>query len=261
MVFGLFKNNRKRTHQHWTEDDSGYEKTDSTPVINHLLKHLKNNRTPLTIVTNGYQAGPTVLIDIAGEKLLLDKPVDWPGKATERTRKNLQLRVIFRDAAHKWNHFDVKVVGNDINTLFVSRPQTLYRLERRAHYRVTAPNGAKISFSCDNTRYEKGILNDISAGGMLFSMPETLQGEGKQLDDIDITLPTAAEDEIEYIRIKKGEIVRCKHDIVSKRAAIGVAFEVTGKEEENLLQVVRQQELSQLQKQKQQCAATSQPSA
>lgn len=256
MVFGVLKEKKKRIHQHWTGDDSGYEKTRSTPVINHLLKHLKNQRTPLTIVTDGYQAGPTVLIEITDEKLVLDKPAGWPGKATVKSRKNHQLRVIFRDAARKWNHFDVKVVGNDLDTLYLSVPQTLYRLERRAHYRVSVPSGSSISFSYENARYEKGILNDISAGGMLVSIPDKIQVESKQLKDIDITLPTP-EDDIQNIHIGRGEIVRYKHDMVSKRAAIGVAFEVTGKEEEVLLHIVRQQELSLLQKQRQQSAATS----
>ncbi|MDH3393572.1 MAG: PilZ domain-containing protein, partial [Desulfobulbaceae bacterium] len=164
--------------------------------------------------------------------------------------KNVPLRVIFRDAAHKWNHFDVKVVGNNIDSLYVSVPQTLYRLERRSHYRVPAPSGTVISFTCDHARYETGILNDISAGGMMVSIPGAKQVEGKQLNDIDIALPLT-EDDIQYIHIKKGTIVRYKQDAGSKQAAIGVAFQITSKEEESLLQVVRQQELSLLQEQRQ----------
>lgn len=250
MVLGLLKKDKKTSCQQWVGDDSGYEKTRSRPVISHLLKHLKNNRTPLTIVTNGYQAGPTILFDINEEVLHLDKPVDWPGKATIKSRKNVPLRVIFRDAAHKWNHFDVKVVGNDVDTLFLSLPKTLYRLERRNHYRVPAPSGAMISFSCNEARYDKGILNDISAGGMMISIPGTFKAEGKQLKDIDITLPIA-EDDMKHIHIPKGTIVRYQKDNVANQAALGVAFQITSREEENLLQIVRQQELSLLQEHRQ----------
>ena len=255
MASGLLKRTQKQTHQYWHGEGSGYEKTDSIPVINHLLTHLKNKRTPLTLVTSGYQSEPSVLIDVTGEKLLIAKPKAWPVKTTDN--KDQHVRLIFKDAAHKWNHFDVRVIGTSGDTVTFSWPQTLFRLEQRKNFRVSAPTGARISFSCNSDHYEEVILNDFSASGMLFSMSETTNMKGTQLSDISLSLPNAEEDS-HYIQINKGEIVRFIRDQTTRIVAFGVSFQVTSKEKESLLQIVRQQEITISQEQRQQSAPVKQ---
>jgi len=258
MVFGLLKRKKKQPNQYWTDEEAGYEKSRSVPVISHLLAHLKNKRTSLTLVAKGYQSGATFLLEVKDEEVQIDLPSDWPMQTSGDTGDKLRVRVIFKDAAQKWNHFDVRITGKNENTLFLSRPQTIYRLERRAHFRVAAPNGAKITFTCENNRIEEAILNDLSAGGMSFSMPETLKIKEKLIKDINIVLP--GDDAVsKHIRINQGEIVRFSRDMISKLIAFGVSFQVSNKEEETLLQIVRQHELSQLQQPRQQYAAAHMP--
>lgn len=249
MIFGILKSNKKRAHQYWTACESGYEKTDSASIINHLLLHLKTNRTPLALVKVGYQSAPTILFDIVDNKILIDKPVDWPDSTKGKAGNDNKIRVVFKDNAKKWNHFNAIVTSQSKDTLRLSYPKVLYRLERREYYRIHAPGGSHLSFRCNQNRYDKGILNDFSAGGMLFSMAGTTKITDSIIEDINISLP-GADDIRKYINVDRGEVIRAIPDRQSELVSFGVSFQVSEKEKEELLKMIRQHELAQLQRQK-----------
>lgn len=229
------------THKGWHSEESGYDVTTSPEIISQTLAMLKQKRLFLVVLHKGYQSAGTILIDHNKRHLQIDKPVDWPGTETK-------IRVVFKDTAKLWNHFTVTVLGVKDDLIHTSRPSKLYRLQRRAHFRVSTPSGSTVSFTHKGTTFSDLELLDISAGGIQACSNKrlALSGESETISNINIYLPPTADIAENTLAIQTGTVVRAHRNEELHSSRYGITFEYSQNEEELLLKYVRQRELEML---------------
>jgi hypothetical protein len=222
----------------WVQDEVGYQRTSSRTIINNLLKSLMKKRRFLCLRRkDGYQSGNTVLVEVAENRLAIDKPVDWPGGGAPVT-------LIFRDDHMLINHCTVKVTAVTTDTVYTAFPGTVYQLQRRSHYRVGVPRASRASMTVRGEYLPGFFLHDISASGILVSRrDEQLLAEGDELSDI--SLDIAAEDGrgATVIAISQGEVTRTFTRSRTGLYYAGIKLLADCHEEETLLRYVRKREL------------------
>ena len=226
------------TKKGWQAEESGYDVTKSPEIISQTLSMLKNKRMFVVLIYKGYQSGSTILVDYDQNKLMIDKPVDWPN--TEKI-----FRIVFKDTGKLWNHFTVKVKGVKDDLLITTRPTKISRLQRRSHFRVETPRGSTVSFKYKETSYDELELIDISAGGIQACSKERLPipGENETINNVQLYIPPTANIDETYLLIQTGQIVRITRNENQHAHCYGITFEYLQNEEELLLKYVRQREL------------------
>lgn len=232
----------------WVTMEGGYETTQSPVIIRNTLKYLHKGRCLLNLLRKGYQSGGTILYSFNDTGLLIDKPKDWPGDMSK-------IRVVFRNEAKVWMHFQTTVRSIGKDSLKCDPPTALFMLQRRMHFRVELPQGSLLTCSYNNEECTFAI-KDISAGGLLISakfnygIPEA----GNHLNQLRISIPcdeaaSGAKDGMWEIKFAEGDIVR---EFIQEQPfmlfSYGIRFYPTSREEEQILRYVRQRELELLRK-------------
>lgn len=230
----------------WYSDKSKFEKTRSSKMINQTLEVLKNKNKYFVLVHRNYQSSITVLVDYDKEGLKIDKPVDWPGNFSV-------FRVVFKDRIKVINHFKVKLLKEEDNTLLTSFPKELCRLQRRNHFRIQASIPNQAFFVHKGKMYEGFAVENISASGMLLSTPENIFiPAGETITDVSLAfsshLPSESlrKNQPCLLRINKGAVIRNFVDKRKQRHCYGVTFSLLHqREEQSLLKYVlnREQEM------------------
>lgn len=222
----------------WQEIGADYQSSFSKELISSAVTRLVNEHLPIFLAGNGYQSAPTILLGTTEHGLLIDKPRDWtPSRKT---------RLVFKDESRLTNHFDVLILRESADTLQSSLPEEIFRLQRRASYRVDVPHGCHVSFR-NNDRLHTGLkVKDISAAGMLFFSKKPVELPGTAIKDIALSIPVGASRDIlagwQQKKISQGEIVRTFHDRQMGIVFYGVAFRNKRKEEDELTRYIRQRE-------------------
>ena len=237
------------TTQHaayWTTADNGYEKTASAEMITTILRGLMEKHRFVVLMHKGYQSGNLVLVAVDTGGVAIDKPVDWPGTSK-------RVRVLFRDESNVWNYFTATVVQETKDTVKTEFPTELFRLQRRAYFRVSVPAGTTASFRRGERRYEGLVVSNLSVGGMLVCTPAAGVPKGLKeqvtIEEIELLIPDEeAEDGVLVLPVRKGVIVRAFADDNKEAVCFGVQFAPAAREEEQLLQYVRTSELDALRK-------------
>lgn len=231
----------------WRQSEAGYEVTDSGEYIKRALRRLLEKRTFLVLLQKGYQSGNTILVGCDEETIQIDKPRDWP-------TRNSRVRVIFRDESNVWNHFNAEVVSVGKDTIYLRVPAELYKLQRRAHYRVEVPSGTLATFTRKGQVYKNFNVQDISVGGI--SLCAGCGGAGvvtigieEEVAEIVVAIPLAKEllkkggPLSSNIKIASGVLVRRYQNAITHGDCMGIRFFLTAGEEKELLYYVRQREL------------------
>jgi len=231
----------------WVAHHAGYDYTRSGHIISNTLNWLLEKRIFVNLLHKGYQSGGTIIIEANHEKIVVDKPKDWPATHTA-------FRVIFRNPAKLWSHFNAELKSSSANSLVLKPPEELFILQRRQHYRISLPEGSMATFLY-NQKKCKLNMQDLSAGGMLLCT-KTLKDMPQQhhtIKNIIITIPSddvaaGAENGILRFKIKEGEIVRAFANSKFRLFCLGVRFSPGRPEEERIMKYIRQRELAQLRK-------------
>nr|MBF0221518.1 PilZ domain-containing protein [Desulfobulbaceae bacterium] len=234
----------------WTTEENGYERTNSPEIIKRTLSVVMQKRRVLVLLAKGYQSGMTVFVSFDAETLTIDKPMDWP------ELKN--VRVAFKDEAKVWNHFTVSIVKVGKDTVKTKFPTELFRLQRRAHFRIEVPSSSRVSFVRSSGPVTDVVLVNISAGGLMMCFAK---GEGPEkikdqevITGIEIELHPLPGDEgadqkgVEALHISQGVCVRSFEEKDQQKFCVGVSFEPRPNEEMKLMQCIRQLELEELRK-------------
>lgn len=231
----------------WVAHQAGYDYTRSGHIISHTLNWLREKRVFVSVLHKGYQSGGTIIVEADHQKIVVDKPKDWPATHTS-------FRVIFRNAAKLWSHFNGVLLSSSANALILKLPEELFILQRRQHYRINLPEGSTATFLY-NQKKCKLNMQDLSAGGMLLCAknPKDLPQLHHTIKDIIITIPSddaaaGADNGTHRFKIKEGEIVRSFADSRFRRFYLGVSFSPGRTEEERIMKYIRQRELAQLRK-------------
>ena len=231
----------------WVLGEGDNEITKSPKVIKKSLARLKAKRGFVVLLHKGYQSGNTIIIGFDEKYLYIDKPLDWPGLSSK-------IRMVFKDEAKVWNHFTIKVVGVSKDTLKTIFPTKLFRLQRRANFRLNVLRGSRAGFSRNGDAYRNAEIINISAGGVLLSLDHKGPIIGDHSDNLiqDITMKiVAGVDETsqdKLLTVAKGRVVREVFDQENRRLLLGIEFFVNAKEEKALLKYIRHRELEILRK-------------
>ena len=234
----------------WVTQDNGYEKTDSQKIIQLALSTVMKKRRSVMLLFKKYQSRITVFVSIDSDSLTIDKPMDWPGLK--------HIRVVFKDEAKVWNHFTVRVIREGKDTVKTKFPTELFRMQRRAHFRIELPSVSRLSFIHRGTPVTDVALSNISTGGLMMCYAQGEQpGEIKDQDaitNLEIELYPPAEgvgdnpEESAVLHISKATCVRSFEDKDNKKKCLGVQFKPRPNEEMKLMQQIRQLELEELRK-------------
>ncbi|RJX31434.1 MAG: PilZ domain-containing protein [Desulfurivibrio sp.] len=231
----------------WVTHHSGYDYTRCGHIISTTLNWLLEKRIFVGLLHKGYQSGGTIIVEATQQKVVIDRPKDWPATHTS-------FRVIFRNAAKLWSHFTGELLSATSNSLVLKHPAELFILQRRQHFRVNLPEGSTATFLY-NQKKCKLNMQDLSAGGMLLCTrdPRDLPQLHHTIKNIIITIPSddaaaGAENGMLRFKIKEGEVVRDFADSKYRRFCLGVCFSPSRQEEERIMKYIRQRELAQLRK-------------
>ena len=222
----------------WQDIGADYESSASSELINRAVTRLITEHLPVFLASKGYQSGPAILIAASDNGLLIDKPRDW--------RPCEKIRLIFKDETRLTNHFDVQIQGESEDTLQSSLPREIFRLQRRASYRVDVPQGCHVSFRSSDNLHTGMKVRNISAAGMLFFSKKPVELPRTAIQDIALSIPSKDGGDMlagwQHKKISQGEIVRTFHDRQGGIVCYGVAFRGKRKEEDELTRYIRQRE-------------------
>ncbi len=222
----------------WQDVGAGYESSTSSELIDQAVTRLVTRHLPIFLASKGYQSGPTILIGANDQGLLLDKPRDWHPRE--------KIRLIFKDETQLTNHFDVQILAESADTLQSSPPGEIFRLQRRASYRVEVPRGCHVSFRSNNHLHAGLTVENVSALGMLFFSKKPVELPRTAIQDIALSIPAREDGDTlagwQQKNISQGEVVRTFHDRQLGIVCYGVAFRSKRKEEDELTRYIRQRE-------------------
>lgn len=222
----------------WQDIGAGYESSVSRDLINRAVTRLVAGHLPVFLASKGYQSGSAILIGANDKGLLIDKPRDW--------RPCEKIRLIFKDEAKLTCHFDVQILGESADTLQSSLPGEIFRLQRRASYRVDVPQGCHVSFRSNDHLHTGLRVRNVSAVGMLFFSKKPVELPRTAIQDISLSIPAKESGDSlagwQQKKISQGEIVRTFHDRQMGIVCYGVAFRSKRKEEDELTRYIRQRE-------------------
>lgn len=222
----------------WQDLGAGYESSASRELIDSAITRLVRGHLPVFLAGKGYQSGPAILIGSGDRGLLIDKPRDWcPCQ---------KIRLTFKDGARLANHFDLRILAETEDTLHAFRPEKIFRLQRRARYRVDVPHDCHVSFQSNNRLYSGLAVKNISAMGMLFLTKKPVELPRTAIQDIALSIPSREEGAFlagwQQKKVSQGEIVRTFHDRQTGIICYGVVFRPKRQEEDELTRYIRQRE-------------------
>ncbi len=236
----------------WLEAKNGHEYNNDPQFLLQTFAKIKEEHKYVFLLHEKYQSGNTLLVSVTPQSVDIDCPVDWPGSSEK-------IRVLFRDDSNVWNYFNTKVISRSKDTLKTAFPTELFRMQRRAYFRVQMSSDYKVSFSREDGDCVNLSINNLSVGGMLVCLPNGADtrkfNDAELLTDISIAYDsgrTAAYDsdnaeENSCIDISQGFVARTL-ELENGQKCIGVKFNLQGAEENEIMEFVRRNELASLRK-------------
>jgi len=230
----------------WQENANGYEITKSPQFIMNMLSSLKKNRRFIILLHKGYQSGNTAIIALDAKNIDVDCPPDWPGNYHK-------IKVLFRDDSNVWNYFNTQIISENQDTLKLFFPTELFRMQRRAHFRVQIPGECKAEFICQGEKNTNLRVEDLSVGGMKVCMTDAVSsGNIKDAEPVvDILIRFSGgentDGEQKTIAVSEGFVARSLI-MADNQKCLGIKFNLQGTEEKELSQFVRKSELAELRK-------------
>jgi flagellar brake protein len=155
-------------------DNNAIEVISNLPYITYLLQQVHGTRNGLTIISASHRfsyASSILEVNEVDNSLLIDalsQGQTIPDDITEFT--------IMLEKVRTWfivDNFTQEIMGGDV-FYRTSFPKSLYRVQRRNHYRVAVPmafNSRIKATVADDSRTIIGVISDISLGGIGFTVP------------------------------------------------------------------------------------------
>ena len=204
--------------------------------IIYLLEQARRNRGMLKIkiLGTGYE-GLTIVtrIDSGNSPSFL---VDCPGNAGEIIKNSKGKRVIFEFSGEDKIQYSFRtyIVHIEKEDLRIELPETIERMQRRNHFRITVPPGTVAIFRTMNKRYDFNVV-DLSEGGTLLNQKACFHDSGLLyvggfLEDVRIVNNEGKQKT--GIGIRKAEIKRIEKNLEAGRYDYALCFTEIGKKEQ-----------------------------
>jgi c-di-GMP-binding flagellar brake protein YcgR len=155
-------------------DNDAIDVISNRPYITYLLQRAHGARNGLTIISAPHginHASSIVEVDEEDNSLLIDALSQG-----QSIPEDLSEFTVMIEGVRTWftiNKFAREQIGEDV-FYRASFPKSLYRVQRRNHYRVAVPmdiNSRIQASSIDGSRPIVGVISDISLGGVGFNIP------------------------------------------------------------------------------------------
>lgn len=228
----------------WVDFGGGIHATRSNEIIQQALWTIQRQHIFCTVVAKGYESGKVVLIEFGPDRLVVDRPLDWPLQMGSQS-----LKIVFKSRNQLWNQFVVELIEVTVDSLITSMPRRYISLQRRDFYRVAVPPNSRAVFYHKGESISQLRVENISVNGALFCAEDNkyqrLSG-GELLTDITMFFPDDKNGEIP-VKIKKGRVARTDQN-ERRHQCFGVHFLLDTREERGLLQHVRLRERELLRK-------------
>ena len=200
-----------------------------------LFKELRKEGIPLQIqLMHGEYKHLITLADIRKRKrvhyFLIQYYETFQKAVVDSDDWRLRFEFTGRDNIH--HAFETRDGEISRDMIWIKLPETVYRYQRRVHFRLDAPHGTQLKFKIKDTRYNLLVI-DVSLGGtlgVLVSLTEEMERElrlhkNKSLEHVELIFP-ARDDENEdsRVNIKKCRIRRQRKIPKTKRYECAMEF-------------------------------------
>lgn len=211
----------------WLADESKYLRITERQNIATTMQYIKDNHVSLTVVLeNGNILMQSVVINIDGGSVALDKPLNWVDRFEV-------FRVYFRDCYQRWTYFLVSEPKVTPFAIFMPMPDELCSFQKRICKRVIFPPGTRALVKKENESMATVFVHDLSSAGMLICN-DPADGEYDQdsiINDIVVSIPVPSDNQGGIVArkvlplISRGQVVRSFMDGETSRLCYGIAFQ------------------------------------
>lgn len=113
----------------------------------------------------------------------------------------------------------LEILGDKIWVMF---PDVIYREQKREHFRIEAPLGARLCFKKDDVQHLMS-MSDISMGGLLITLragarDSQILSVGEKLRDIELVFQS------ESVQVREALVIRMEEGIPGRSIHFGVQF-------------------------------------
>jgi c-di-GMP-binding flagellar brake protein YcgR len=161
-------------------------------VIGYLDSLIKTRRVCKMEIPNTEYGWITLLLGIRqlnhSHYLLIDKVAGFEKAFSRSTDQEIFLEVLENDGVPC--QFKTRVIECHPTAILAEVPKSIYRMQRRGHFRIKAHSGTEIAYHLNQTVRGMGIVMDYSLGGVAFFMERSLQLHvGQEIDKIELRIP------------------------------------------------------------------------
>jgi c-di-GMP-binding flagellar brake protein YcgR len=152
---------------------------------------------------SGLQKGPD------SQYLLIDKVSGFEKAISRSTSQEVALEFLEKDGIRC--QFMTRVIKSRASEIQVELPNAIYRIQRRATFRIPALSGTEIIFYIYPDKEERAKVKDYSLGGVAFLMEEVLKlSIDDKVTNIQLRLPQGKE--FKTIHIPSAAVRRIEQD-------------------------------------------------
>ncbi len=163
----------------------------------------------------------------------MDTPRDFRGVLKD----NLRLYFEFTGRDRLLYSFRTSDWGMFFDEIWIKFPRVIERIQRRSHFRLGAPMGAKINFKVGKKEHGISVV-DVSLGGALLSEKSgQRRGAGLERDSTirNIELSFPSQDEDLSVKIKRSIVKRVERDHVTGNIRYALQFTDMERDQEKFL--------------------------
>ncbi len=227
--------------------------TSNRQLIEEEVERIFKNRVWVEIRYPGYQSPTTLIMSVEKDEIELEMPPDW-----DHAQKVALLK--YRVPGEPWHSLKVHVKRISGGSIFFHFPEIYTISERRSYFRIEVPSGSTAKIIMQRRaaparrrarqRFFTGIIKDISAGGVCLYPQKTpgivLPGSHVMVGPVELNLKINIEKTWPLLEIEKAEVVRLSETMLNDRTVpvMALKFHLSHKEEENLVNYIRQRELA-----------------
>jgi len=206
--------------------------------VSNLIERIQEDRTLINmqLMENGQEL-LTLIDDIRSAKNGLLFAVDMSEDLKNSGSADfLALKFQFLDANKVPCEFIASSVEISDNRIWVMFPEVIYREQKREHFRIEAPLGARVSFRKGDATFRMNVSN-ISMGGLLVTIrvratDANFLSVGERLQDTELVFST------QIVRIKDAVVAWAEGDVLAPSAHFGIQFTAIDEVERRLLKRV-----------------------
>ena len=208
--------------------------------LNSIMIQLHENRTILRLnhLGKGYE-GLTIVTGFSNGNEKSSFMIDFPGGAGDVFSGSEGGRIFFEFSGEDKLQYTFRTVIEKVmeREIQIRFPDSIDRIQRRRHFRVTSLSGTLVMFQNGRGAYELNVMN-ISQSGALINQDVRLHDKslfftGSILRDINIT--ASDENGGERIKIKRSEVKRVERNSFNGKYQYALHFLDVSKRDDSLI--------------------------